>query len=49
MRFLGLYLKGDVLEEDIHRLVEGLHEGRERAGMELHEYLDMSRESTGYG
>lgn len=34
MRFLELYLKGDVLEEDIHRFVEDWHEGREGAGME---------------
>ncbi|KWS23662.1 hypothetical protein ABNM12_11430 [Pseudomonas syringae] len=47
MRFLELYLKGDVLEEDIHRFVEGWHEGREGAGMELHEYLGMSWEEYG--
>ncbi|WP_279613891.1 hypothetical protein [Pseudomonas sp. RGM 3321] len=28
MRFLELCLKGDVLEEDIHRFVEDWHEGR---------------------
>ena len=44
MRFLELYLKGNVLEEDIHRCVEDWHEGREGAGIELHEYLGMSRE-----
>lgn len=47
MRFLELYLKGDVLEDDIHRFVEDWHEGREGAGMELHEYLGMSREEYG--
>ncbi|MEX5537200.1 hypothetical protein ABFV54_18955 [Pseudomonas syringae] len=47
MRFLELYLKGDVLEEDIHRFVEDWHEGREGAGMELHDYLGLSREEYG--
>ncbi|QVX17718.1 hypothetical protein DB356_25075 [Pseudomonas congelans] len=44
MRFLELYLKGDVVEEDIHRFVEGWHEDRDCAGIELHEYLGMSWE-----
>ncbi|KPY59248.1 hypothetical protein ALO46_101685 [Pseudomonas syringae pv. solidagae] len=47
MRFLELYLKGDVLEENIHRFVEDWHEGREGAGMEMHEYLGMSWEEYG--
>ncbi|WP_167553749.1 hypothetical protein [Pseudomonas syringae] len=47
MRFLELYLKGDVLEEDIHRFVEDWHDGCEGAGMELHEYLGMSWEEYG--
>ncbi|QXW44850.1 hypothetical protein [Pseudomonas amygdali] len=47
MRFLEFYLKGDVLEEDIHRFVEGWHEGLEGAGIELHEYLGMSWEEYG--
>ncbi|WP_230017132.1 hypothetical protein [Pseudomonas savastanoi] len=42
--FIELYLKGDVLEEDIHRFVEDWHEGRDVGGMELHEYLGMSWE-----
>jgi len=36
-----------VLEEDIHRFVEDWHEGREGAGMELHEYLGMSWKEYG--
>ncbi|AKF53743.1 hypothetical protein PsyrH_25230 [Pseudomonas syringae pv. syringae HS191] len=37
MRFLELYLKGDAVEEDIHRFVEDWHEGRDDGGIELHE------------
>lgn len=47
MRFLELYLRGDVVEEDIHRFVEDWHEGRDGAGVELHEHLGMSWEEYG--
>ncbi|MBC9745565.1 hypothetical protein B1F73_03245 [Pseudomonas syringae] len=47
MRFPELYLKGDVLEEDIHRFVEDWHEGHDGGGIELHEYLGMSWEEYG--
>lgn len=44
MNFVELCLKGDVLEEEIDQFVEDWHEGRQGAGIELHEHLGMSWE-----
>jgi hypothetical protein len=44
MSFVELCLEGSVLEEEIEQFVEAWHEGRDGAGMELHEYLGMSWE-----